>query len=395
MDQKRLPVLVLKNIILFPHSEIRLELENNKDKELITLAESYYNKHILIIHPNDELEESIDKTSFPRIGVIGYINMKIDLPNNKTRLVIRGLKRVKVLSYIDEVDKIKVSEFEEVQIKKLMSIEETAYSRSLIKQVENYIEQTPNISNSILSQILGVNNVSKITDILAVFIPGTYERKLEYLNEVEQDYEDFVAKLDAGDWQYFANEQLKQVNENIFVKNNDLLDLEFGESQFKYMVLFSEGVSRKDISLYYNVTYDTVKKSLQTVSEKYHQPYVEKCVSNFIEKYKGSTEYDEIIKMYLKWNQNRNNEIVNNSNLSTTSNLSLTEDNDNLIADLKKNNFQYIDNREKSGIVWIVHDNSNTEMIKKVLSKYNYSYTFERRGSIVTENKPAWRIMCK
>ena len=37
----------------------------------------------------------------------------------------------------------------------------------------------------------------------------------EYLNEVEQDYEDFVAKLDAGDWQYFANEQLKQVNENI------------------------------------------------------------------------------------------------------------------------------------------------------------------------------------
>lgn len=238
MDQKRLPVLVLKNIILFPHSEIRLELENNKDKELITLAESYYNKHILIIHPNDELEESIDKTSFPRIGVIGYINMKIDLPNNKTRLVIRGLKRVKVLSYIDEVDKIKVSEFEEVQIKKLMSIEETAYSRSLIKQVENYIEQTPNISNSILSQILGVNNVSKITDILAVFIPGTYERKLEYLNEVEptsrammllddinmeialanleQEIEEKVSyELDKREKEYILSEKIKIMKEEL------------------------------------------------------------------------------------------------------------------------------------------------------------------------------------
>ena len=53
MDKTKLPVLVLKNIILFPHSEIRLEIENDKDKELISLADSYYNKHILIIHPND------------------------------------------------------------------------------------------------------------------------------------------------------------------------------------------------------------------------------------------------------------------------------------------------------------------------------------------------------
>ena len=185
MDKQKLPVLVLKNIILFPYSEIRLELENTKDKELISLAESYYNKHILIIHPNDELEESIDKTSFPRIGVIGYISMKIDLPNNRTRIVIKGLKRTKVLSYNEEVDKIKVSTFEDVTTKKISSIEETAYTRSLIKQVEHFIERIPNVSNSILSQIIGVNNIEKVTDILTVFVPGTYERKLEYLNEVE------------------------------------------------------------------------------------------------------------------------------------------------------------------------------------------------------------------
>lgn len=185
MDKQKLPVLVLKNIILFPYSEIRLELENTKDKELISLAESYYNKHILIIHPNDELEESIDKTSFPRIGVIGYISMKIDLPNNRTRIVIKGLKRTKVLSYNEEVDKIKVSTFEEVSTKKISSIEETAYTRSLIKQVEHFIERIPNVSNSILSQIIGVNNIEKVTDILTVFVPGTYERKLEYLNEIE------------------------------------------------------------------------------------------------------------------------------------------------------------------------------------------------------------------
>ena len=161
------------------------------------------------------------------------------------------------------------------------------------------------------------------------------------------------------------------------------------------MVLFSEGVSRKDISLYYNVAYDTVKKSLQTVSEKYHQPYVEKCVSSFIEKYKGSTEYDEVINMYLKWNQNRKTERFNDNVFSINSNLESKHDNDDFITDLKKNNFQYIDNREKSGIVWIIHNDSTSELIKRVLSKYKYPYTFERRGSIVTENKPAWRVMFK
>ena len=33
---------------------------------------------------------------------IGYISMKLDLPNNKTRIVIKGLNRVNVLSYIEE-----------------------------------------------------------------------------------------------------------------------------------------------------------------------------------------------------------------------------------------------------------------------------------------------------
>lgn len=231
MNNKKLPVLVLKNIILFPHSEIRLELENDKDKELISLADSYYNKHILIVHPNDALEDSIDVTSFPRIGVIGYINMKLDLPNNRTRIVIRGLDRVKVLSYQEE-EGIRVSNFEEVKKSELSLSEQLAYSRSLIKQTEYYIEHSPSASNSILSDILGVNDIDKITDILTMFIPGTYERKIEYLNEtsatarammllddinmeisvsdLEQEIEDRVAfELDKTQREYILNEKIK------------------------------------------------------------------------------------------------------------------------------------------------------------------------------------------
>ena len=238
MNNKKLPVLVLKNIILFPHSEIRLELENDKDKELISLADSYYNKHILIIHPEDALEDSIDKTSFPRIGVIGYINMKLDLPNNRTRIVIRGLDRVKVLSFAEEVEGTRVSSFEEIKKSELSLSEQMAYSRSLIKQTEYYIEHCPNVSNSILSDILGVNDIDKITDILTMFIPGTYERKIEYLNEtsattrammllddinmeisvtdLEQEIEDRVSfELDKTQREYILNEKIKVMRDEL------------------------------------------------------------------------------------------------------------------------------------------------------------------------------------
>ena len=232
MNNKKLPILVLKNIILFPHSEIRIELENYKDKELISLADAYYNKHILIIHPEDELEDSIDASGFPRIGVIGYINMKLDLPNNRTRIVIRGLDRVRVLSYKEEEEGIKVSSFEEIKKTELSLSEQIAYSRSLIKQTENYIEHCPNVSNSILSDILGVNDIDKITDILTMFIPGTYERKIEYLNEtsatarammllddinmeisitdLEQEIDDRVSfELDKTQKEFILNEKIK------------------------------------------------------------------------------------------------------------------------------------------------------------------------------------------
>lgn len=184
MVETCLPVLVLRNIILFPQSEIRIELENDKDKELISLAESYYNKHILVVHPNDMFSENISVDDYPKIGVLGYINMKLDLPNNKTRIVIRGLNRVQVKNY-EKSDSFVTSVIDEIHYKKLDKYEEIAFSRSLIKQVEYYIEQNPNMSNSVLSQILGINDIDKITDVLVMSIPGTYERKLEYLNEID------------------------------------------------------------------------------------------------------------------------------------------------------------------------------------------------------------------
>ena len=104
MVKTNLPVLVLKNMFLFPSSEIRLEFDDDKAKELLSLVENYYDNHLLIVIPNDPFEVDPDINELPKLGVIGKIKLKMDMPNGKTRVVIRGRGRAKVFAYANDDD---------------------------------------------------------------------------------------------------------------------------------------------------------------------------------------------------------------------------------------------------------------------------------------------------
>lgn len=251
MNKTTLPVIVLRNIILFPNSEIRLELDSRVDKEILTLAETYYDKRILVVHQVDILEKNIDISDLPNIGILGYIEMRIDLPNGKTRVVIRGIKRVEASNYNYEDESSVTATIDNIKIDSLELIEEMAYIRSLTKQVEYYINNNPSMSNSIISTISNVNDLSKLTDIVCVSIPGTYERKMKYINEVnptvrttmliedinqelkivslEKSIEDKVSKnLDKAQKEYILQEKLKAIKEELgfsFDKDNEIDEL--------------------------------------------------------------------------------------------------------------------------------------------------------------------------
>jgi len=50
MTKTSLPVLIIRNMVLFPWSEIRLEFDSDNDKKVISVAESFYENNLIIVN---------------------------------------------------------------------------------------------------------------------------------------------------------------------------------------------------------------------------------------------------------------------------------------------------------------------------------------------------------
>lgn len=180
--KSNLPVLLLKNMVLFPYNEIRLEFENDNDKKLISLSESCYENNILIVNPKDSLESSPEIDELPNYGIVGKIKMKLDMPNGKTRIILLGENRVRIYAYSKD-DGLYEALYSNAPIEEMSVKEEIAYTRALNKHIDVYVKEIPYMSNTILSQTAGINSIEKLTDIIVLYLPINYERKQEYLKE--------------------------------------------------------------------------------------------------------------------------------------------------------------------------------------------------------------------
>ena len=182
MNLKKLPVLLLHSMVLFPSSEIRLEFDSLEEKQLISLAEGGFSSHLLVVNPLLPLDQTA-VTTLPDVAVIGQIRMRIDMPNGKTRISIYGVRRVKINSYVED-NHILQAEIDEIDIVIPDSKEEIAHIRKMMNVLESYVDTT-DYTNNILDQLTGVSNLDTMTDLIAPALPLLYQRQLSYISTLD------------------------------------------------------------------------------------------------------------------------------------------------------------------------------------------------------------------
>ena len=245
MVETNLPIVFLKEHILLPYNEIRLEIVSENDKLVLNLAENYHDSHLLLINLIDPLEINPSLRELPKVGILGKIKSKIVLPNGIVRVIIVGVDRVEILNYIEnehhnlEAFVIPTKEFD------YNSTEATALKRILFRNLETYISLSSYMSNNVMGRIEGINSISRITDIIVNELPLDYLEKLKYISitnpmdrirliienlnreietiKLENVLEDELkVRLEQSQRDYILKEKLKLLKEEL--GENDLKD---------------------------------------------------------------------------------------------------------------------------------------------------------------------------
>lgn len=179
MTKLTLPVLVLSDTVLLPSNEIRADFDSEIEKRLFSLSEGYYSSSLLIVH-SDLNDNKIDINNLPQVGIVGLIKLRLDMPNGKTKIVIMGEKRVKILNYkqSDQVLEAEIDDIEDV----INSDDNLAYGRILYKKIDNYIEAS-DFREDFINDINKIDNLSDLTDFIVANMPLSLLRKREYINE--------------------------------------------------------------------------------------------------------------------------------------------------------------------------------------------------------------------
>lgn len=181
MVETNLPILYLREMVLLPYNEIRLEFTNDEDKKVLSLAEKQHDSHLLLVNLLDPLEEEPDINELPEIGILSKIKSKIDLPNGITRVVLIGIDRVSISSYakIGNTLSAFVVPTKEYDYNE---IEASALKRILYRKLDEYIDASPYMSNTVLGRINDVKNISKLSDIIISELPLEYTDMLKYIS---------------------------------------------------------------------------------------------------------------------------------------------------------------------------------------------------------------------
>lgn len=243
MIKTKLPVIVLRNLVLLPHGEIKLEISNADDKNIIDNSIKYHDNYVILVSAKGLINENIELTELPNVGIIGKITSNFELPNNHIRINIEGINRASIFNYIDNKNSNLEAVIGPISIDEIDKDEEEANLRLLKREFAGYISISPNISNNIIIKLNEETNLDKLTDKIANMIPFNFENKNKYIYEfnsvrrsdmlikqiaeeknisyIERKIEEKVKReLDKSQQEFILKEKIKAIKEELGETDN-------------------------------------------------------------------------------------------------------------------------------------------------------------------------------
>lgn len=239
-----LPILPLRNTVLFPGVVIPITAGRDKSIELITDANKGDKIIGVVAQRNEEVEEP-GADDIYQTGVVAQILRVLKMPDGNTTVIIQGKKRFEIESIVQEQPYLKASVTEALEDNEVGDIKElNAVIDSVRDQALEVIKENPMLpseasfaikniqSNSFLVNFISSNmDLSVMQKQVLLEKDNLKERALLVLKNLNKELQKLQLKndiqsktrsdLDQQQREYYLNQQLKTIQEELGGVSND------------------------------------------------------------------------------------------------------------------------------------------------------------------------------
>lgn len=246
----RLPVLPLRDIIVFPHMVVPLFVGRQKSIKALEEAVAGKKTVFLVTQKDAKVNDPVAEDLYP-VGTIGNVVQLLRLPDGTVKVLVEGKKRGRVVRHFGQADCF-WAEIEEIEEHSERKTEVESLMGTINATFENYVRLNKKIPPEMIMSVSSIDDPAHLADaiiahlgvkledkqnLLETFDPaerlekvlGFMRSEIEIL-EVERRIRNRVKKqMEKTQKEYYLNEQMRAIQKELGEKDefkNEIQELE-------------------------------------------------------------------------------------------------------------------------------------------------------------------------
>jgi ATP-dependent Lon protease len=236
LERQSVPLLPLRDVVVFPHTVIPLFIGRKSSVHAITHAMEA-DKHVFLVTQKDEAIEDPTNEDLHKVGTLATILQLLKLPDGTIKVLVEGVKRSRIEEFVD------LGEHTEVILSDcVLSFEDDteikAMMRLALENFEKYIKLSKKIPEEVYKVLKEITDIERFSDVIISNINLKVEEKQELLESAlakdrleailtilegeldvlgaEQKIQSRVRKqMESNQRDYYLNEQMKSIQKEL------------------------------------------------------------------------------------------------------------------------------------------------------------------------------------
>ncbi len=236
LSKDSVPLLPLRDVVVFPHTVMPLFIGRKSSVNAIVKAMAA-NKYIFLVTQKDEKIEEPKNDDLYRVGTLATILQMLKLPDGTIKVLVEGVKRAKIETFIESGELTEVS-IEEYSLAIDEDKEIEAMMRIALDDFERYIKLNKKIPEEVFKVLQEIKDIERFSDVIIANLQLKIEEKQALLEDdnakdrldkilvsieseidvlkAEKKVQSRVRKqMESNQRDYYLNEQMKSIQKEL------------------------------------------------------------------------------------------------------------------------------------------------------------------------------------